>query len=258
MSDLARDTTPVRAARDGAVVELTLGAPPRNILDAAALAALRAGVELAASPGVKAILLTADGPNFSVGASVAEHARAHVAPMLAAFHGAIRALLAPNVPIVAAVRGHCLGGGLEVALCATHLVAAPDARLGQPEIKLGAFAPVASLLLPRRVGGARAESLLVTGRMVAADEALAWGLVDEVADDPAAAARAWIDAHLGPLSASSLRHATAAARIALTRELDELLPRLERRYVAELALTHDAEEGVTAFLARRPPRWEDR
>ena len=249
---------PVRATRDGEVVELTLAAPPRNVLDGVALAALRAGAELAGSPGVKAILLAAEGPNFSVGASVGEHARAHVAPMLAAFHAAIRALLAPSVPVVAAVRGHCLGGGLEVALCATHLVVAPDARLGQPEIKLGAFAPVASLLLPRRVGQARAEALLVTGRTVAADEALALGLVDAIADDPVADARAWIAAHLGPLSASSLRHATAAARVALARQLDEHLPRLERRYVAELAFTHDAEEGVAAFLAKRPPRWEDR
>lgn len=241
----------------GAVLELALVAPPRNVLDRAMVAAL--GAALAdVPPRAKAILLRADGPSFSVGASVPEHARASVAAMLAGFHQTIRALLAANLPIVAAIRGHCLGGGLELALCATRVIVAPDARLGQPEIKLGAFAPVASILLPRRIGGARAEAMLVSGELVGAEAARAIGLADAIADDPDAAARAWLAEAILPHSASSLRVACAAARAAITRDLDELLPRLERRYVDELAPTHDAEEGVRAFVEKRAPRWEDR
>ena len=213
---------------DGAIVELRLARPPRNVLDGAALDALAAHAAAIASPAharARAILLTAAGPNFSVGASVPEHARAHAAGMLAKFHGAIRALVACDLPIVAAVRGHCLGGGLELALLATRLVVHPQAQLGQPEIRLGA---------------------------------LALGLADAVVDDPDAEAAAWIRAALVPHSASSLRLATRAARAGLRRDLDELLPRLERLYADELSPTHDAEEGVRAFLEKRAPRWEDR
>lgn len=246
---------------DGAIVELRLARPPRNVLDGAALDALAAHAAAIASPAharARAILLTAAGPNFSVGASVPEHARAHAAGMLAKFHGAIRALVACDLPIVAAVRGHCLGGGLELALLATRLLVHPQAQLGQPEIRLGALAPVASVLLPRRIGQARAEDLLCSGRSVDAGAAVALGLADAVVDDPDAEAAAWIRAALVPHSASSLRLATRAARAGLRRDLDELLPRLERLYADELSPTHDAEEGVRAFLEKRAPRWEDR
>lgn len=246
---------------DGTIVELQLARPPRNVLDGAALDEL--AVHAVAIAGAehqraRAILVTAAGPNFSVGASVPEHARAHAAAMLARFHGALRALIACDLPIVAAVRGHCLGGGLELVSLAAHLVVHPGAQLGQPEIRLGALAPVASVLLPRRLGQARAEALLCTGRIVDATTAVGLGLADAVADDPEATALAWIRAGLAAHSASSLRKATRAARAGLRRDLDELLPALERLYADELSPTHDAEEGVTAFLEKRAPRWEDR
>lgn len=244
---------------DGAFVELRLTRPPRNVLDGAALDVLAVhAAAITSAAHARAILLTAAGPNFSVGASVPEHARAHAAGMLARFHGALRALLACDLPIVAAVRGHCLGGGLELASLAARLFVAADAQLGQPEIRLGALAPVASVLLPRRLGQARAEDLLCSGRAVDAAAAVELGLASAVVDDPEAAARAWIRASLVPHSASSLRLATRAARAGLRRDLDELLPALERLYAAELSPTHDAEEGVRAFLEKRPPRWEDR
>ena len=251
----------LRLLDDGAIAELRLVRPPRNILDGVALDELAAHAAALASPAharVRAVLLAADGPNFSVGASVPEHARAHAAGMLARFHAAIRALLACDLPIVAAVRGHCLGGGLELALTATRLLVAPDAQLGQPEIRLGALAPVASVLLPRRIGQARAEELLCSGRSVDAATALALGLADVGATAPEVEGLVWIRAALVPHSASSLRKATRAARAGLRRDLDELLPALERLYVDELSPTHDAEEGVRAFLEKRAPRWEDR
>ncbi|MBZ0237357.1 MAG: cyclohexa-1,5-dienecarbonyl-CoA hydratase, partial [Deltaproteobacteria bacterium] len=84
------------------------------------------------------------------------------------------------------------------------------------------------------------------------------GLVDAVADDPEAAGADWIRANLVPHSASSLRLATRAARSALRRDLAELLPAVERLYLEELSPTHDAEEGIAAFLEKRAPRWEHR
>jgi len=251
----------IAARDDGAFVELRLTRPPKNLLDGAALDALAeaaGSLRGADHRRARAVLLCADGPHFSVGASVCEHARAQAPAMLARFHRAVTALLDVDLPLVAAVRGQCLGGGLELATLAARIYAHPSARLGQPEIRLGALAPVASLLLPRRLGQAVAEDLLVSGRVVDAGEAAGLGLVTAVVDEPETAAAEWIRAALVPHSASSLRLACRAARLAMRGELAALLPVLERSYLDELSITEDAEEGVRAFLDKRAPRWEDR
>jgi enoyl-CoA hydratase/carnithine racemase len=112
--------------------------------------------------------------------------------------------------------------------------------------------------LPRRIGQARAEELLVAGTTIGAERAAAIGLVASIDDDPEAAARRWIREQLVPLSASSLRIATRAARACQHAELDGHLRALEHLYVAQLAATTDAEEGIAAFVEKRAPRWEHR
>jgi cyclohexa-1,5-dienecarbonyl-CoA hydratase len=244
---------------DGAFVELRLSSPPRNILDGAMLEAIAAAARVARRlDHARAMLLCADGPSFSAGASVGEHGRTEVSRMLSRFSDALIALLDADLPIVAAIRGHCLGGGLELALCAMRIHAAADARFGQPEIRLGAFAPVASLMLPRRIGQARAEELLLSGVTIDAPAAREIGLITAIDADPEAAARGWIRDTLSPLSASSLRIATRAARAAMRAELDLGLRAMSRHYLDHLSPTHDAEEGVQAFLDKRAPRWEHR
>ncbi len=245
--------------RDGALLRLRLSRPKANILDAGMIAALAAAIDgRLAEPALKAVLLDAEGPHFSFGASVEEHLPAHCAQMLASLHALLGDLVASPVPLLVAVRGQCLGGGLELA-CAGNLVfAAPDATLGQPEIKLAVFAPAASCLLPERVGRARAEDLLLSGRSVGAAEALSIGLVDFVDDDPEAAALAYFDQHLAPLSASSLRFALAAVRGDRAERVRARLAAVERLYLDQLMATHDAVEGLEAFVARRAPNWENR
>ncbi len=120
------------------------------------------------------------------------------------------------------------------------------------------FAPMASLVLPRRLRAGRAEELLLTGRVVEAEEALELGLVDEVGEDPTELARAFVRERLQPLSASSLALASRAARHDLDGLLGEPLERLERLYLDELMATSDAEEGLRAFLDKREPRWRHR
>jgi cyclohexa-1,5-dienecarbonyl-CoA hydratase len=258
----AAATTPsIRVERheQGAVVALRLARPKANVLDAAMLAALdAAAAQAAAEPHVKALLLCAEGPHFSFGASVEEHLPGREAGMLAAIDGLLGRLLALRLPILAAVRGQCLGGGLELASVAQRIVAAPDARLAQPEIVLGVFAPAASVLLPARLGQARADDLLLSGRGVGADEALRMGLVDDVAADPEAAALAWVRAHLLPKSAASLRFAVGAARGALAERFAREIAGQERIYLSQLMSTADALEGLRAFVEKRPPVWKQR
>lgn len=243
---------------DGAVWSVRLARPKANVIDAAMTSALDAVfAEAASARGLKAVVLGADGPNFSFGASVQQHMPDRVAGMLRSFHGLFRTIAAAAVPVVAAVRGHCLGGGLEVAAFCHRVIAAPDARFGQPEIALGVFAPVASLLLAARTGRGAAEDLCVGGRTIDAAEALRVGVVDAVADDPDAAALAYAREQFAGRSASSLRHAVRAVRGRFLESFFTELARLEVAYLDGLMATHDAREGIEAFLQKRPPQWRN-
>ena len=253
----SQEVVQVRSERDGHVLHLTLNAPKGNVLDSAMVAALAAALEGEVADATRLIVFEGAGKHFSFGASVEEHQPAQVEALLEGFHGLFRTLAALAVPTCAVVRGQCLGGGLELASWCTWIVATPDARLGQPEIKLAMFPPMGSLLLPWRVGGGAGLDLCVTGRSVTAQEALAMGLVNAVAEDPRAWWHALYDEHLAPTSAVALRHAERAARIGLLRQLDEELPRLERRFIDEVMSTHDALEGIDAFMQRRAPRYQD-
>src|SRR5512132_26528 len=198
---------------DGALLRLRLARPKANLVDGAMIAVLHgAFVEYRDHAGLRAVLLDAEGPHFSFGASVEEHLPDHCATMLASLHALILAMLEFPAPILVAVRGQCLGGGLEVALAGGLIFAAPDAQIGQPEMKLGVFAPAASCLLPHRVNQPAAEDLLFSGRSIGSAEAHAVGLVHTIADDPEAAALAYFDAHLANKSGAALGCALAAAR----------------------------------------------
>lgn len=161
------------------------------------------------------------------------------------------------VPVLTAIRGQCLGGGLELATAGHLLFAAEDARFGQPEIQIGVVAPAASCLLPDRIGPTAAEELLLSGRPIDAREAFRLGLLTEIADDPQAAALAYFDRHLAPKSATSLRFATRAARQGRAEKLAAGLAAIETFYLNELMTTQDAVEGLQAFLEKRPARWKD-
>ena len=249
----------VELEKDGALLRLRLSRPKANIVDAAMIAALRAALrEHLPGARLRAVLLTAEGPHFSFGASVEEHLPGSCAAMLRELHALLLTLVASPVPVLVAVRGQCLGGGLEVAAACHLIFAAPGATLGQPEIKLAVFAPAASCLLPERIGLSRAEDLLFSGRSIGADEAHRIGLVDALADDPSQAALAYFEEHLAPRSPSSLRFAVRAARFDFVERVRRKLAEVERLYLEELMATHDAVEGLTAFIAKRPAVWEDR
>jgi cyclohexa-1,5-dienecarbonyl-CoA hydratase len=245
-----------RLEQEGTLLLLELARPKANILDMPMLAALREQVAgLASQPQVKTVLFAGQGKHFSFGASVEEHAPDQVGEMLPAFHALFHDLLGCGRVLLSAVRGQCLGGGLELAAFCQRVFAAPGAMLGQPEIKLGVIAPVASLILPVRMGQAAADDLLLSGRSVPAEEALQLGLVDELTEDPVEAALAWHAEHLQPLSAAGLRHAVQAARWGMHRHVKQGLQELERAYLDELMNTADAKEGIAAFLEKREPRW---
>ena len=251
--------TPLKAwvEREGALLRLRLARPKANILDTAMIAALdRAFAEHAGNSTLRGVLIDHEGPHFSFGASVEEHLPRQCAAMLHGLHALVLRMLGWLAPILVAIRGQCLGGGLEFACAGNLLFAARDAQFGQPEMKLAVFAPAASILLPPRVGQARAEDLLLSGRSLDAVTALAWGLVSEVSEDPVAAALAYFDAQLAGKSASSLGYALRAVRAPLVEQARRRFAEVEALYLDGLMRTRDAIEGLQAFIEKRTPKWE--
>jgi cyclohexa-1,5-dienecarbonyl-CoA hydratase len=167
-------------------------------------------------------------------------------------------LEAPAVT-AAVVRGRCLGGGFELALACDLIFAAEDAQFGLPEIRLGVFPPAAAVLLPARVGHARATRDILTGEMRSAAYWRDAGLIafTTPAGQLSRTVDQWFDEHLAPKSAVALRHTALAVRNRLLVDVRDGLPTLERLYLEDLMRTHDAQEGVRAFMEKRPAQWRD-
>lgn len=242
------------------VARIILNDGKGNVLDYLMMEQIQAQLDrFAHLPRLKLITWEGAGKHFSFGASVEEHRKEFAAAMLRGFHALFFSLRDLCIPALAKISGQCLGGGLELALMCNQLFADQSAKLGQPEIVLGVFPPPASILLPEKIGLARAEDLLLTGRSVDAAEGLALGLLNRVFETRAeldAGAEDWIEQHILPKSASSLRFAVRAARAKFNHVLANFLPQLEQLYVSQLMNTHDANEGIAAFLEKRKPEWE--
>ncbi len=253
MADVA-----VQELHDGSVWRVTFANGKGNVLDVEGMRKLAEVFRrAAAAPALKAICLEGEGKHFSFGASVQEHLPGEVEGMFATFRELVFAILESSIFTIAAVRGQCLGGGLEVVTLCHCVIAHPDAMFGQPEIVLGVFAPVGSLALTDRIGRANAEDLCLTGRSIDAGVAHGMGIVTEIHEQPADAAVAWAVEQLSRHSALSLRHAVRAIRADLTLKLRAELPALEAQYLNELMRTSDAVEGLNAFLEKRTPVWRN-
>jgi len=253
--------TPVNVTIEAGVATVTVTNPPVNALGDSVLEALfTAASRLRGDAGVRAVVLTGAGERtFIAGADLgafvhalgdADEMRAHV-QLTARTFGAWAAIPAP---VIAAIGGHAMGGGLELALLCDVLVADPRAKLGLPEVTLGLMPGAGGTqLLPRRVGVARATRMILLGEALDADAALAAGLIDAIAEPGAALADALaIAARLVALPGRAVRSAKAALRAAARQPLEQGLAR-ERRLFLELAATPDALEGATAFMSKRPP-----
>ena len=243
---------------DGAIWRVVLATPKANILDMEKCDLLSSIFrEAAEAKSLRAVIIDADGPHFSFGASVQEHLPEQIEAMLDGFHQLFYSILDSRVVTLASVRGQCLGGAMELAIFCNRLFASPDAFLGQPEIVLGVLAPVASVMLADRVGRSRAENLLLSGASMSAPEGLAIGLVDELADDPTLAALEYAREHLLPKSASSLRYALQAARMGFDERVRKSLAEVDRLFLEDLIKTADHQEGLNAFLQKRQQVWKD-
>jgi len=209
---------------------------------------------------LKLITFEGAGKNFSFGASVEEHTKDKAAEMLENFHHIFYNLMDLHIPALAKISGQCLGGGFELPLACNFIFADKSARIGQPEILLGVFAPPASIMLPLKIGNARAEEMLITGKVITAEEGKALGLINEVFDDRESmetATNAWITKNITGKSASSIRYATQAARASFDFFMQKNLPAFTELFINGLMETNDANEGINSFLEKRKPVWKN-
>jgi cyclohexa-1,5-dienecarbonyl-CoA hydratase len=245
------------AAHGGSVLALRFQHEKGNIITAALVSALREELRQADAPDRRLILIEGAGANFSFGASVPEHAPRVIDRVLPEFHALLVALLDAPAATAAVVRGRCLGGGFELALACDFIFASDDAQFGLPEIGLGVFPPVGSILLPLRAGLARATSTVLCGD---ARPAAYWrdaGVIELMAPaaDLPGEIDAWYARHLAPRSPTAIRYACRAVRHAARERMSRVLPEIERLYLTDLMRTRDAVEGIAAFIEKRAPTW---
>jgi enoyl-CoA hydratase/carnithine racemase len=241
----------------GAVVTIRFDRPPMNALSHQVREELRAAAQqVSLDPMIRAAVIYGGERVFAAGADVKEMADMSMLDIIDevdAMQTSMTAVAKIPKPTVAAITGFALGGGLELALCADFRVAASTARLGQPEIALGIIPGMgATQRLPRLIGVTRAKELCYTGRQIRAEEALAIGLVDKIADPAdvhtAALAMARVYAN-GP--ARALRAAKQAIDEGLATDLETGLA-LERRLFTGLFGTADRTIGMTSLLHKGP------
>ena len=246
--------------REGSVVWCTLDRPPLNLLEPRLMRVLRETFEaLARDPSVRVAVLTGAGRAFTAGMDLRVLRELDVPRakrLITALHRAIEAVHHAPFPVIAALRGPCLGAGLELALACDLRVAAEDTRLGLPEVRVGVPSVIEAALLPLFIGPGRAAEMLFSGESVPAAQALEWGLVNRVVAADA------LHAAVEELAARILASGPAAIR--LQKELVIAWRSTDLRTAigyginafAAAYATGEPYEGAAAFLENRPPRFD--
>ena len=243
------------------VARITFARPPLNVFNIAMMREITAALSQSARRDIVAIVLAADKDcrAFSAGVAIEEHVQDTIYQMLDSFHAIFRQLEQIAKPVIALVDGAALGGGCEIVAACDVVIASDRSRFGVPEIKLGVFPPVATILLPLVIGEKRARELILTGEIIDAVEAGRLGLCNHVVPGAHLEPKLLeVTAKLRELSGTSLEFARRAMDLGRGRTLDEALSEQENIYLHELMKTTDANEGIKAFMEKRKPVWRNR
>lgn len=247
-------------AEDAGVALITLDNPPVNIMTGVMMDEIAAALEqVQANRELVAVAVTARGKAFSAGADIGEHRPEQVGAMIASFGAMFRRFDELEVPVVMAVGGAALGAGFELTMMADILLASERATFGQPEIRLGFFAPVGVAELPALVGRAKAIEITATGRTYRAQEMQACGFVSQVvADEQLGEALAAVLKDLRRASPLVMRLNVRTLKRARSLPFAEALDHAERVFLSELMTAEDPVEGIESFYAKRRPVWRNR
>ncbi len=239
------------------VARIALQHAPLNVIDIPMMDELgRIIGEIESRADVSVVVVSGEGKAFSAGVDVAAHTPDKVDGMLAKFHSVIRALVSTKKVTIAAVHGHCLGGGAELAMVCDIVYTTDSAQWGFPEIKLGCYPPVACTALAALLGQKRAAELILTARTIDGTEAAEIGLANRsVGEGELAGTVEECVGRLRELSPAALAITKKAIYAWDSMHFDKGLARAERTYFEELMKTADAQEGIRAFMEKRAPKW---
>jgi cyclohexa-1,5-dienecarbonyl-CoA hydratase len=243
------------------VARITFARPPLNVFNIEMMREISSALGDCHQRELVAIVFDADKNcrAFSAGVAVEDHVQETIFQMLDAFHSIFRSLEQIAKPTIALIDGAALGGGCELVAACDIVIASDRSRFGQPEIKLGVFPPVASVLLPLVIGEKRARELILTGEIIDAVEAGRLGLCNHVVPGAHLEAKLLeVLAKLRELSGTSLTFARQSLDLGRGRSIEDALDEQENIYLHELMKTKDANEGVKAFMEKRKAIWRHR
>jgi cyclohexa-1,5-dienecarbonyl-CoA hydratase len=242
------------------VATIVLNQPPLNIINLTMLDELDAvWSEIEALRAQVAVISGAGDRAFSAGVDVADHAPEKIERVLDTFHRLILRIRRSDCVSIAAIHGYTLGGGAELASMCDMIIAAENAKIGQPEISLGCYPPIAIAYLPGAIGFHKAMEMVLLGEPITATEAERLGMINKVVPEQRLNEEvdAWVDKLLTKSSAV-LTLAKRALREGTGRHFEQALDRSQELYFRELTRTEDMVEGMNAFLEKRPPIWKNR
>jgi cyclohexa-1,5-dienecarbonyl-CoA hydratase len=240
--------------------ELVLNNPPLNILTRDVMHQLREHLaQLRDETSLRVLILRSEGKHFSAGADVGEHMPPEYEEMIPEFIETVGAVDSFPLPVIAAVRGRCLGGGFELIQPADFVIASQQASLGQPEIMLGVLPPAACAILPQLCPPSVAAEIVLTGDTIDAALALQHGLVWKVvADSELESTAVELAQRMARHSGAALRNAKRTLREVTAPARAHALHRAGRIYIDDLMQTQDAVEGLKAFTEKRKAEWQHR
>jgi cyclohexa-1,5-dienecarbonyl-CoA hydratase len=245
--------------RDG-IAKITINRPPLNVLDIATMKEINQALEsINNNQAIKLLVITGEGKNFSGGVDVKDHTMDKYEEMIEVFHRMFRLLIAFPQPTLAVINGAALGGGCELATFCDMAIASETAKIGQPEIKIGVFPPIAAITFPRLIGRKKALELILTGDVINAEEALQLGLVNYVVpEDKLEEESNKFAQKFTSLSGAILSLTKRAAMQGIDNDFEEVLRRVEHIYNREMMNTKDAQEGLQSFMEKRKPVWQNK
>jgi len=244
---------------EGGLGTITLNRPPVNVLNIEMMNEindiLKDWIE---KRDLNVVLFNTEGKCFSTGVDVGEHMGDLVPKMIESFHGMFRLMDQLGAVTVASVYGSCLGGGCELAVFCDLVIADDTAKFGQPEIQVGVLPPIAAQIMPRIIGRKAAMDLILSGRIVSAQESMGMGLINKVVakGDLSQETDEFIKPYLS-LSAEVISITKKTIKAGLRDDFEPSLKVIEEIYLNELMRTTDAQEGLKAFLEKRTPEWKN-
>ena len=208
---------------------------------------------------LKAVIFEHYGKAFSAGVDIGDHMGDKASKMIKEFHGIFRRLIKLKCPTIASVKGAALGGGCEIAIFCDMVLSSDKAKFGQPEIKVGVFPPIAILAFPEIIGNKKAFELIMLGETIDAAEAYRLGISNHIfpIETYDQEFTKFIES-FNSLSSIVLQYTNKAFKKALGIDFETKIDDIEEFYLKELMSTHDANEGLQAFLEKRAPNWQNR